>query len=328
MTVPYDPAALPSATRRPRPCCSRPGLDPDRCTLFVQSHVPAHAELTWLLNCVATFGELRRMTQFKEKGRGQESVSAGLFDYPVLMAADILLYDTDEVPVGDDQRQHLELARDVAIRFNHRFGDTFVVPEAAFPPVGARGSWTSRTRRRRCRRRPTRRRARSPLLDRPEDDHEEDQVRGHRLGDRRPLRPGRRSPGVSNLLQILAAVDRSRRSGRSRPSSRVGGTAPLKAAVADAVVECLRPSRSATTELDADPAERRPRSSRWAPTKARGVGGRGARPRPNAAGLLPRSRSSCAGVPTRRAAVSRCRRRDGASTTGSGTPSPATWSGS
>ena len=104
----------------------------------MQSHVPAHTELTWILNCVATFGELRRMTQFKEKGAGQESVSVGLFDYPVLMAADILAYDTERVPVGDDQRQHLELARDIAIRFNHRFGDTLVVPEATIPPVGAR----------------------------------------------------------------------------------------------------------------------------------------------------------------------------------------------
>src|SRR4029079_2461480 len=112
--------------------------DPDKCLLFVQSHVLEHTELTWILNCVATFGELRRMTQFKDKSAGQESVSVGLFDYPVLMAADILAYDTDRVPVGDDQRQHLELARDVAIRFNHRFGDTFVVPEAAIPPVGAR----------------------------------------------------------------------------------------------------------------------------------------------------------------------------------------------
>ena len=105
----------------------------------MQSHVPALTELTWILNCVATVGELRPHDPVQGEGReGQESVSAGLFDYPVLMAADILLYDTDEVPVGDDQRQHVELARDIAIRFNHRFGDTFVVPEATFPPVGAR----------------------------------------------------------------------------------------------------------------------------------------------------------------------------------------------
>ena len=114
------------------------GLDPARCTLFVQSHVPVVTELTWILNCVATVGELRRMTQFKEKGQGQESVSAGLLDYPVLMAADILLYDTVEVPVGEDQIQHVELTRDIATRFNHRFGDVLVVPKATVPPVGAR----------------------------------------------------------------------------------------------------------------------------------------------------------------------------------------------
>ena len=114
------------------------GLDPAVCTLFVQSHVPEHPRLTWLLECTATYGELRRMTQFKEKGGEQETVRAGLFTYPVLMAADILLYDAERVPVGDDQRQHLELTRDVAIRFNHRYGDTFVVPDAAVPKVGAR----------------------------------------------------------------------------------------------------------------------------------------------------------------------------------------------
>src|SRR5260221_12667390 len=138
MTMPYDPAALTEQTWRTAALLMAAGLDPRRCTLFVQSHVPAHTELTWILNCVASFGELGRMTQFKDKGRGQGSVSVGLYDYPVLMAADILAYDTDRVPVGDDQRQHLELARDLAIRFNHRFGDTLVVPEAAIPAAGAR----------------------------------------------------------------------------------------------------------------------------------------------------------------------------------------------
>ncbi|MEX2253820.1 MAG: tryptophan--tRNA ligase [Acidimicrobiia bacterium] len=138
MTAPYDATTLADRTRQTAALLLAAGLDPERCTLFVQSHVPQHTELTWILNCVATMGELRRMTQFKEKGQGQESVSVGLFDYPVLMAADILAYDTERVPVGDDQRQHLELARDVALRFNHRFGETLVVPEAAIPPVAAR----------------------------------------------------------------------------------------------------------------------------------------------------------------------------------------------
>ena len=106
--------------------------------LFVQSHLHEHSELSWILECVASYGELQRMTQFKDKGHGRESVSVGLFTYPVLQAADIVLYDADQVPVGEDQRQHLELCRDIAQRFNHRYGDTFVIPEAVLPKVGAR----------------------------------------------------------------------------------------------------------------------------------------------------------------------------------------------
>src|SRR5919198_1841459 len=114
------------------------GLDPERSTVFVQSQVSAHPEAAWLLGSVTSFGELRRMTQFKDRSAEQEFVSAGLFTYPVLMAADILLYQTDLVPVGDDQRQHVELTRDIAERFNQRFGETFVVPEVAIPEEGAR----------------------------------------------------------------------------------------------------------------------------------------------------------------------------------------------
>ena len=134
----YDPALLAGRTLETAESLLAVGLDPAVCTLFVQSHVPEHPRLTWLLECTATFGELRRMTQFKDKGGEQETVRVGLFTYPVLMAADILLYDADRVPVGEDQRQHLELTRDVAIRFNHRYGETFVVPEAAVPKVAAR----------------------------------------------------------------------------------------------------------------------------------------------------------------------------------------------
>src|SRR2546421_857135 len=113
------------------------GLDPERSTVFAQSHVVAHAEAAWPLSAVTSFGELRRMTQFKEKSEDQDFVSAGLFTYPVLMAGDILLYQTDVVPVGDDQRQHVELTRDIAMRFNQRFGETFVVPEVSIPEEGA-----------------------------------------------------------------------------------------------------------------------------------------------------------------------------------------------
>ena len=167
MTLPWDPAELRTRTRQIATLLFAAGLDPERSLVFVQSHVGAHSECTWILNCVATFGELRRMIQFKEKSEGQESATAGLLDYPVLMAADILLYDTDEVPVGDDQRQHVELTRDIAIRFNHRFGETFVVPKATFPTVGARGSWTSSNRPRRCRSRRNRRRAPSSCSTHP-----------------------------------------------------------------------------------------------------------------------------------------------------------------
>src|SRR5215207_9726946 len=138
LTIPKEPGEVRDSTLRMAQMLMAIGLDPDVCTLFVQSHVPEHTWLTWLLECTVSFGELRRMTQFKDKSDKADFVSAGLFTYPALMAADILLYDTDRVPVGDDQRQHLELARDVAIRFNSRYGDTFVVPAAAIPRAGAR----------------------------------------------------------------------------------------------------------------------------------------------------------------------------------------------
>ena len=226
--------------------CSPPGSTPTRCTLFVQSHVHEHTELTWILNCVATFGELRRMTQFKEKSRrASESVSVGLFDYPVLMAADILAYDTERVPVGDDQRQHLELARDIAIRFNHRFGDTLVVPEAAIPPVGARIM---------------------DLQDPTDEDVEVGRLApGHDLAARRPdgaspsgsrarsptpttrsastrsTKPGRVEPAADPRRGTDRPRDRRRR-GRVRA---VAATARSRRAVADAVVEFVRPLQAA-----------------------------------------------------------------------------------
>ena len=132
ISQPYDHTTLRENTLDTAAALLAAGLDPNRCTLFVQSHVHEHAEGAWLLGALTAYGELRRMTQFKDKSakRGDALVSAGLFDYPVLMAADILLYRTDRVPVGDDQRQHLELTRDVAMRFNARFPETFAVPEA------------------------------------------------------------------------------------------------------------------------------------------------------------------------------------------------------
>jgi tryptophanyl-tRNA synthetase len=138
ITVEYDPENLRRSTLGLAAMLFATGLDPDRSTVFVQSHVTAHAEAAWLLSAVTSYGQLGRMTQFKEKRERQEFVSAGLFTYPVLMAGDILLYQTDLVPIGDDQRQHLELARDIAERFNSRFGETFRVPEGRYPALGAR----------------------------------------------------------------------------------------------------------------------------------------------------------------------------------------------
>jgi tryptophanyl-tRNA synthetase len=139
ITVRQDPKVLAAKTRELARIYLAVGIDPDVSTVFVQSDVPEHAELTWLLNCVTRTSELERMTQFKDKARKQlENVGVGLFDYPVLMAADILLYQTDLVPVGEDQKQHLELTRDVAIRFNRDYDETFRVPDAFIPKVGAR----------------------------------------------------------------------------------------------------------------------------------------------------------------------------------------------
>jgi len=251
MTVPYEPAELAVATRRTAMVLLAAGLDPERCILFVQSHVPQHTELTWILNCVATFGELQRMTQFKEKGRGRESVSVGLFDYPVLMAADILAYDTDRVPVGDDQRQHLELARDIAARFNHRFGDTLVVPEAAIPRVASRVMDLQD---------PTAKMSKSvsspqgtvPVLAEPSAIAK--RFKSAVTDSETEIRyDPEAKPGVSNLVEILAtATDRAIDDVVSDFAGQGYGT--LKAATADAVIELLRPLQERYAELEADPA--------------------------------------------------------------------------
>jgi tryptophanyl-tRNA synthetase len=140
ITLPQDPAQLRKKTREVAALYLAAGLDPDKVTIFVQSHVTAHAELAWILTCLAPLGWLNRMTQFKDKAakQNQDSISAGLLSYPALMAADILLYQAHAVPVGDDQRQHLEFTRDLAQRFNHRFGETFILPDALIPKEGAR----------------------------------------------------------------------------------------------------------------------------------------------------------------------------------------------
>lgn len=257
MTLPWDPAELTATTRHLATMLAASGLDEDRSLLFVQSQVRAHAELTWILNCVASFGELRRMTQFKDKvakqgEAGIESVSVGLFDYPVLMVSDILLYDTAEVPVGDDQRQHVELARDVAIRFNSRFGNTFVVPKATFPSVGARVMDLQH---------PDQKMSKSEdspqgtilMLDPPKTI--EKKIKSAVTDSGSEIRHDRdEKPGVANLIEIYGAV-----TGRSIvdverefDGKQYGA---FKMAVADAVVEFLRPVQERFQELAADPGE-------------------------------------------------------------------------
>ena len=257
MTVPWDPAELTETTRHLATLLVAAGLDESRSLLFVQSHVRAHAELTWVLNCVASFGELRRMTQFKDKSvkqgeGGIETLSVGFFDYPVLMASDILLYDTAEVPVGDDQRQHVELARDIAIRFNSRFGETFVVPKATFPAVGARVMDLQH---------PDRKMSKSDespqgtilVLDPPEV--VEKKIKSAVTDSGSEVRHDRDAkPGVSNLIEIYGAVSGHTIAEVEREfdAKQYGA---FKAAVAEAVVEFLRPVSTRFRELSSDPGE-------------------------------------------------------------------------
>lgn len=217
-------------------------------TLFAQSHVPAHAEVGWVLQCTASFGELSRMTQFKDKGGESDGTSAGIFAYPCLMAADILLYDIDEVPVGEDQRQHLELTRDLAIRFNNRYGETFVVPKATHPAVAARVKDLQN---------PTKKMSKS--LDSPgtiwlEDDAsviEKKIKRSVTDNDAEVRYDPEAKPGVSNLLELLSAATGESPSDLAASYSQYGA---LKADVAAAVIDMLTPVQARFHELTDDPA--------------------------------------------------------------------------
>jgi tryptophanyl-tRNA synthetase len=225
------------------------GLEPERSTLFVQSQVPEHTRLTWLLECTAAMGELRRMTQFKDKSKEQEAVRVGLFTYPCLMAADILLYDADAVPVGEDQRQHLELARELANRFNNRYGKTFVVPEAAIAGTAARVMDLQHPERKMSKS------ADSPLgtiglLD--SDDEITRKVRKAVTDTDGEMRYDRdKKPGLANLLEILAAATGRTAEGVVGEYARYGD---LKNDVAAALVELLRPIRERRTALESDRA--------------------------------------------------------------------------
>jgi tryptophanyl-tRNA synthetase len=249
LTVPQDPTELRNRTLELAQLLLAIGIDPNRSTLFVQSHVPEHAELSWLMECTASFGELRRMTQFKDKSDGSEFVSAGLFTYPALMAADILLYDTDRVPVGDDQKQHLELARDLALRFNNRYGSTFVVPEPAIAKVGARVMDLQN---------PTKKMSKSEdspqgtILVLEDLDAVAKKIKRAVTDTETDVRfDPTEKPGVSNLLSILSACTSIEPAVLADSYTRYGD---LKAAVAEAVVETLRPIQQRYDELAADPS--------------------------------------------------------------------------
>ena len=252
ITTPFEPDALREATLDGAAMLYAVGLDPDRSTIFAQSHVTAHAEAAWLLGSVASFGELRRMTQFKDKAAEQDFVSAGLFNYPVLMAGDILLYQADVVPVGDDQRQHVELTRDIAERFNQRFGETFVVPEVSIPEQGARIKNLQEPERLMS----TTRGAPQGVvrvLDPPDVVRKKFKTAVTDSGADVRYAPDDK-PGISNLLEIMSVAtgdDISKLEARYDG----GGYGRFKDEVAEAVVELFTPVRARYEELRADESQ-------------------------------------------------------------------------
>ena len=250
ITVPQDPAELRTNTMRMAQLLMASGLDPERCTLFVQSHVPQHNQLGWLMETTVSFGELSRMTQFKDKTDRTEFVSSALFTYPALQAADICLYDTDFVPVGDDQRQHLELARDAAQRFNSRFGETLVVPKHVIPDVAARVMDLQRPQDKMSKSAAAENGVVFMLEDlksiekkfkRAVTDSDDDVRFDHE-----------NKPGVSNLLEILGAATDTDPASLADQYTQYGR---LKVDTAEAVIALLEPIQKRFAELDADPAE-------------------------------------------------------------------------
>jgi tryptophanyl-tRNA synthetase len=251
VTVEYDPDDLHERTLDLYAMLVATGLDPERSTVFAQSHVTAHAEAAWLLAAVTSYGQLGRMTQFKDKAGAREFVSAGLFTYPVLMAGDILLYQTDIVPIGDDQRQHLELARDVAERFNARFGRTFTVPQGVYPEVGARIMDLQE---------PTRKMSTTGgtelgtvrLLDEPDTIRKK--LRSAVTDSGREIRRGDDKPGISNLIDIFS-VATGKSPGEIEVEYEHAGYGRFKEDVAEAVAALLTPVRERYLELRADEGE-------------------------------------------------------------------------
>lgn len=252
LTVTEEPGVIGDTTLRLAAMLFAIGLDPDVATVFVQSHVVQHSQLCWVMECTVSFGELSRMTQFKDKSAKREGdfISAGLFTYPALQAADIVLYDAEEVPVGEDQRQHVEITRDIALRFNHRFGDTFVIPRAVTPKAGARVMDLQE---------PNAKMSKSAdsdagcimMMDEPAEvarkfrravTDSDNEVRFDRAA----------KPGVSNLLEILAVCTDSTPEAVAGQYTQYG---PLKNDTGAAVVELLRPIQQRYNELMTDRGE-------------------------------------------------------------------------
>ncbi len=250
LTLEIDPATLRRQSDDLLAILIACGLDPAATTVFVQSDVPYHAQLSWLLECVASYGELTRMTQFKEKAGRQQGYRVGLLTYPVLMAADILLYQSEQVPVGDDQRQHLELTRDVAERFNARYGEVFTIPEGVQPPVAARVMDLQEPERKMSKS------VASPLgclflLDEPTT-IERKIKRAVTDTDGEMRYDPTVKPGLANLLEIFAALSDTT---PARVAERYTRYGDLKADLAEVVVEALRPIGQRYEELRADLGE-------------------------------------------------------------------------
>jgi len=252
LTVPQDPAVLRAQTLETATVLLAAGIDPAKSRLFVQSHVREHGELTWYLSCVASMGQMQRMTQFKEKSEAQRGeVRVGLFTYPVLMAADIVLYNTTHVPVGDDQKQHVELARDLVQRFNATYGDTFVLPEPAIPKAGARIMGLDD---------PTKKMSKSGtgthhsirVLDSPEQIKKA--IMSAQTDSGRDVHADPERPGITNLLAIYAAATGSTIAQAEAHFSDARGYGDVKKELAEILVETLRPLRERYAELSAEPA--------------------------------------------------------------------------
>jgi len=250
ITVPHNATELRAKTRELAGLLFAVGIDPELSAVFVQSHVKEHTELTWILNCITPLGWLQRMTQYKDKSAKQEIISTGLLDYPVLMAADILLYDSDYVPVGEDQKQHVELARDIAQRFNSLYGDVFVIPEPIIPDVGARIMGLDD---------PTIKMSKSEtveghavnLLDPP--DIIQKKIKRATTDSHKDILFDEKRPGINNLLTIYELF-----SSQSRAEIEAHfdgkGYGELKNELAEVVIEGLRPLQERYRELTADPA--------------------------------------------------------------------------